>query len=179
MKQNMMAKAAYQLLCVMMLVLSLSTLGLTVACGAPSTPTSNQNQAQETATPGENDEAAKIALPAQVVVDVTIDCSEAVAVGNEIAIAQAPDGKLFAGKVAVNEGQSALDALRATGLAIVTQDFSGHPFVDSIQGLASGATSAMSGWTYTINGEMLMVGMDEAVLAEGDVLIITYINEFE
>jgi hypothetical protein len=163
------------------LLLNMVAFAFVAGCGAPSAP-SNQEQPKGDAQGGSgtagSDAADKVELPAQVVVDIDVDCLDAVTFGNEVAAAQAPDGKLFTGKVAVEEGQSALDALKATGLNIVTQDFSGSLFVDSIQGLAPGATEAMSGWTFTVNGETPMLGMNEVILQEGDVVVVKFVNEF-
>ena len=160
------------------LLLGLMAVSVLPACSASSPEPAPSSSSQAKSNEAEDSFGAKTALPAQVVVDVDVDCSEAVTFGNELASSEAPDGKLFAGTVAINEGESALDALRATGLNIVIEELAVGPFVDSIQGLASGATGAMSGWIFSVNGESSAVGMSEVIMQSNDVLEVRFINEF-
>jgi cytoskeletal protein RodZ len=119
-----------------------------------------------------------ITLPVQVVVDVDVDCIEAIEGGSKLAAAAATDGKMFTGKVAVKEGENLLEALKATGLVVVTTDSAAGIFVDSIAGLKSGDSGPTSGWTYTLNGETPSVSIDSIIPKEGDVLVFKYVASF-
>lgn len=74
--------------------------------------------------------------------------------------------------VTLTEGESAYNALEASG-ADVMGDGS---FVTSIDGLANGDAGETSGWTYTVNGEEVMIAASECEVAGGDIVEWTYIT---
>ncbi|MDR2672055.1 MAG: DUF4430 domain-containing protein [Coriobacteriales bacterium] len=181
-KRNPHANSAIGLLVAFVLAVGLSSTLLIAGC-SPTNPASTSgtsglaaDSAQSTGNTGSSS-PEKIGVAAQVVVEVDIDCSEAVEAGNETARAIAPDGKLFVGQVAIPEGQSLYEALKATGLEVITKDFANGVFVDSIQGLGSGATGATSGWLFYINGQAAQYSVSDIVAQDGDLLTFTFVNE--
>jgi hypothetical protein len=118
-------------------------------------------------------------MPSQVVLEIDIDCAEAARAGEQVATTIAKDGKLFTGKVAIQAGETAMDALKATGLVVTTKDYGAGRYVDSIGGLVTGATGPSSGWIYSLNDEQAMVSLDTIVPQDGDSLTFKYQNSFE
>lgn len=99
---------------------------------------------------------------ATVSVEVTVDSSAA-------------DGSVsYSETLDLEEGATALDALKATGLdvSVETSDFGAY--VTNVGGLANGQHGGMSGWMYKVNGEFAEVGCDAYELADGDVLTWEY-----
>ena len=91
------------------------------------------------------------------------------------------DGTLFSASVSVAEGATILDALedaaRQANAAVVTE---GSPaYVTTIGGLAAGAHGDMSGWTYTVDGEMIMESCDVQTVQEGDEILWAYVTSWE
>lgn len=96
-------------------------------------------------------------------------------------IAVEEDGVLFSGSVAVPMESTVLAALeqagKDNGLAVVTQ---GSPaYVTAIGGLAAGEHGDLSGWTYTVNGEMVMDSCAVKTVQEGDEILWTYVTSWE
>ena len=88
----------------------------------------------------------------------------------------AADGSIsYDATIEVEDGATVLDALEATGLALDVQDSEYGAFVNAIDGLATGDAGDASGWTYDINGEMVMDSADVATVADGDVVTWTYL----
>lgn len=79
--------------------------------------------------------------------------------------------------VTISEGASVLDALRHTGIAVETDGV--PPYVVGVGGLYAGDAGDMSGWTYTVNGETLMVGCDEQKIADGDEVLWAYATAWD
>ena len=88
------------------------------------------------------------------------------------------DGVLFSGDVAFASGEDLLSvmqrAMREEKLPLV---FEGG-FISAIGGLAPGGAGPMSGWMFTVNGEMPMEGCDKIILQDGDVIEWTYVTEW-
>ena len=64
-----------------------------------------------------------------------------------------------------------------SGLAVVTQ---GSPaYVTAIGGLAAGEHGDLSGWTYTVGGEMVMESCAVKTVQEGDEILWTYVTSWE
>lgn len=96
-------------------------------------------------------------------------------------IAVGEDGVLFSGSVAVPLEGTVLMALeqagKDSGLAVVTQ---GSPaYVTAIGGLAAGEHGDLSGWTYTVGGEMVMESCAVKTVQEGDEILWTYVTSWE
>ena len=80
-------------------------------------------------------------------------------------------------EMTVSEGTTCLEVLQwacqEAKLPVVT---SGEPpFVEGIGGLNNGDGGDVSGWTYTLNGEMLMVSAAIQEIQEGDELIYSFV----
>lgn len=89
------------------------------------------------------------------------------------------DGVLFSGDVAFASGEDLLSvmrrAMREEKLPLVIEG----GYVSAVGGLAPGGAGPMSGWTFTVNGEMPMEGCDEILLKDGDVVEWTYVTEWD
>ena len=109
-----------------------------------------------------NAPAAEEPAEAAITVQVTVDSSAA-------------DGSVsFDEAVELEEGATVLDAIEATGLDVVVEDSSYGAYVDAIGGLATGDHGSSSGWTYTVNDEMVMDSADTCELADGDTVAWSY-----
>ena len=85
-------------------------------------------------------------------------------------------------QVALEEGATVLDALEALA---TQEDFSYNmtdsaygAYVSAIDGLAEREHGDQSGWTYTVNGEMVSDAASDCVLSEGDSVEWTYVTEW-
>lgn len=108
------------------------------------------------------DQAAEEPAAAAITVQVTVDSSAA-------------DGSVsYDEAVELEEGATVLDAIQATGLDVVVEDSSYGAYVDAIGGLATGDHGSASGWTYTVNDEMVMDSADTCELADGDTVAWSY-----
>ena len=89
------------------------------------------------------------------------------------------DGVLFSGDVAIESGEDLLGmmrrAMREEKLPLVAES----GFISAIGGLAPGGAGPMSGWMFTVNGEMPMEGCDKILLKDGDVIVWTYVTEWD
>ena len=84
-------------------------------------------------------------------------------------------------EVTVSEGATCLEVLQQAskdgGIPVVT---SGEPaFVESIGGLNNGDGGDVSGWTYTLNGEQLMVSAAVQEVQDGDEVIFSFVCTWE
>ncbi|MDY3014956.1 MAG: DUF4430 domain-containing protein [Evtepia sp.] len=81
----------------------------------------------------------------------------------------------------VPEGSSLLDVLQLVGQQQkLSVEVSGSPaYVVGIGGLRAGDATDMAGWTYTVNGESIMVGCSEQKVEEGDQIAWTYLCTWE
>ena len=85
---------------------------------------------------------------------------------------------LFSTPCTVTENSTVLEALKtaaeAAGCPVTTQ---GSPaYVTAIGDLAAGAHGEASGWTYTVNGEMVMDSCDTRTVQAGDQILWTYVT---
>lgn len=130
-------------------------LALTVtACNATSSADANA-----TADDAQQERQATIA------VSVTIDGTAA-------------DGESTTAEVSVPEGATVYDALVATDADVNASDSEYGMYVMGINGLAAGDHGDMSGWLFTVNGEMAEVGCSQYELADGDVVVWSYTTDF-
>ena len=79
-------------------------------------------------------------------------------------------------EVTLWEGATCLEVLQQAskdgGIPVVT---SGEPpFVEAIGGLTNGDGGEVSGWTYTLNGEQLMVSAAIQEVQEGDEVVFSF-----
>ena len=84
-------------------------------------------------------------------------------------------------EMTVSEGTTCLEVLQwacqEADIPVVT---SGEPaFVESIGGLNNGDGGDMSGWTYTLSGEQLMVSAAVQEVQEGDELVFSFVCTWE
>lgn len=91
------------------------------------------------------------------------------------------DGVLLSSTISVGEGETILDALeQVTEEKSLTVETQGTPaYVTAIGGLAAGEHGDMSGWTYTVNGEMVMESCDVQTVQEGDEILWAYVTSWE
>ena len=80
-------------------------------------------------------------------------------------------------EMTVSEGTTCLEVLQwacqEAGIPVVT---SGEPpFVEAIGGLNNGDGGDVSGWTYTLNGEQLMISAAIQTVQEGDELVYSFV----
>ena len=88
------------------------------------------------------------------------------------------DGVLFADDVAFQSGEDLLSVMQRTMRAARLPLVAEGGFVSAIGGLAPGGAGPMSGWMFTVNGEMPMEGCDKIILKDGDVIEWTYVTEW-
>lgn len=90
----------------------------------------------------------------------------------------AADVEATTAEVSVPEGSTVYDALVATEADVNASDSEYGMYVMGINGLAAGDFGDMSGWLFTVNGEMAEVGCSQYELADGDVVVWTYTTDF-
>lgn len=101
------------------------------------------------------------------IVKISIDCEALLAVDAAKAAEFSEEGVILKEQeVTLKSGQTALDALRETGLDFV--DAGGY--ISEINGLGAGVAGDMSGWLFIVNGEMPSFGADSLEVKEGDVI---------
>lgn len=88
------------------------------------------------------------------------------------------EGESTTAEVSVPEGATVYDALVATGADVNASDSEYGMYVMGINGLAAGDHGDMSGWLFTVNGEMAEVGCSQYELADGDAVVWTYTTDF-
>ena len=110
-------------------------------------------------------------------VTITVDITAAVDEGDPTAQAMATKygGNTFQFKIGIDDKATALSATRASRMVVAMNG----DFVDSLDGLAAGAVSEFSGWTFTINGEWALVGPGEIPVVDGDVIAWTYVTSWD
>ena len=110
---------------------------------------------------------------------MTVACqAEALPELRAAGVALEADGTLFSTPCTVTENSTVLEALKtaaeAAGCPVTTQ---GSPaYVTAIGDLAAGAHGEASGWTYTVNGEMVMDSCDTRTVQAGDQILWTYVT---
>ncbi len=122
----------------------------------------------QTGAPGEENKAAGASGTAA-------EGSDAAKLTVTVTVNSATDesAALFQEEMAVDEGTTALGALKATGLDVTVEESSYGPYVTAIGEVAA---EANSGWTYTVNGEEPTVGASETILKEGDQLTWNFVT---
>lgn len=70
--------------------------------------------------------------------------------------------------VAIPQGGTAYDALKASGATVQDEDGDYGKFITAINGVENGSEGSASGWVFTVNDEQVTVSCDECTLAEGD-----------
>jgi hypothetical protein len=162
-------RAAAALMAVLMAALvALSLMALT-ACG-------NEDKVENE---GAGDKVAdeRVALSK---VTVLIDVSAAVEEGDATALELETTlgaNKSFA--LDVSTDTTILEALRATGLQVVTEKASLGEYVTAINLLESGALGAESGWTFLVNDEFALEGADVMKVNDGDTITWRYVTKYE
>lgn len=84
-------------------------------------------------------------------------------------------------EMTVSEGTTCLEVLQwacqEAGIPVVTSG--DPPFVESIGGLNNGDGGDVSGWTYTLNGEQLMVSAAVQEIQDGDEVVFSFACTWE
>lgn len=107
----------------------------------------------------------------RITVTFSVDCSSAVAAGNDIAAAVSSDGIILRPTALVlEEGASVFDALEKSGLVVVSSKGPFGVYIKSIQSLAEKACGRQSGWLYSVNGKYPGYSCSKYTLKEGDVV---------
>lgn len=111
----------------------------------------------------------------KITVTFSVDCSTAVAAGNETAQAISSDGIILKPmSIALEEGATPFDALQKSGLVVsYSRDVFGV-FIKSIQSLAVNACGSESGWLYSVNGTYPGKSCSKYTLKDGDVVCWRY-----
>ena len=85
-------------------------------------------------------------------------------------------------EVGLPEDATVLDALEVLageeGFSVNMTDSSFGSYVSGIDGLAEREHGDMSGWTYTVNDEMVSDAASDCMLADGDTVTWTYVTEW-
>ena len=112
---------------------------------------------------------------------VRISCANALAwegLDEAIAELQPEDGTIVDAEVAIADGDTAFDALIAALQDARLAYEIGDGYFSSVNSLKEGACGDMSGWLYSVNGEMPMTSADEYVLEAGDLVKLEYSCDF-
>ncbi|MGI6264419.1 MAG: DUF4430 domain-containing protein [Acutalibacteraceae bacterium] len=115
--------------------------------------------------------ATTSAPAAAITVTLTVDCEEAVAYGNAVAKAVAPNGVILSPvSVTLEPDATVWDALQKCGLVVSSHQTAMGVYVSAIQSLAEKACGGKSGWIYTVNGNAPSRSCDRQILRDGDVV---------
>ena len=79
-------------------------------------------------------------------------------------------GVSFEGTVEYREGMTVFDVLAETGLSYNAESSAFGVYVSAVGGLAEGDHGSQSGWTYSVNGEVVMVSASARTVQPGDVV---------
>ncbi len=102
------------------------------------------------------------------------DQSKKIQVNVIVDTSAASGGEVKTVSAQVKEGANLLDALEASGISFSTSSGPYGRYVNNIDGFAEGQQGAASGWTFTVNDQMLMEAPDTIKLNEGDTVRWTY-----
>ena len=160
-----------------------SSLTCTVPCSisaeACPEPLSKEPASAELTSLDAASDVSEVPTAPEVSCTVTVACqAEALPELRAAGGALEADGTLFSAPCTVTENSTVLEALKtaaeAAGCPVTTQ---GSPaYVTAIGDLAAGAHGEASGWTYTVNGEMVMDSCDTRTVQAGDQILWTYVT---
>lgn len=109
----------------------------------------------------------------KVCVTVTINCKHAAEYG-----AKVPDYFVSGAKYTAEQGATVFDALESVcadnGLAI---EYKRKTYIEGIGGLKALDCGASSGWTYRVNGELIMKAASKCELNDGDRIEWIYVTD--
>lgn len=71
----------------------------------------------------------------------------------------------------INEGDTIYDVMMKTGIAISAEDTGNGLSIEAIGGVANGDMGKLSGWLFTVNGEMPMDYCDQIEVKDGDEIV--------
>ena len=153
---------------------------LMAAINGEDTTTGASQQMEEDASTGSTPEGEGLTCTVGVSVQPALDNIDMM---KEESLALLPESgwMLEPVEMTVSEGSTCLEVLQwacqEAGIPVVT---SGEPpFVESIGGLNNGDGGDVSGWTYTLNGEQLMISAAIQTVAEGDELVFSFACTWE
>ncbi len=113
--------------------------------------------------------------PQSAQITFSVRCDTAVAAGNEIALAIAPDGVILSERtVPITGNTTVFDITKDAGLVLGYRDSGYGTYVYSINSLAERAAGAMSGWIYLVNGQSMQQSCSSYVLEDGDTVEWVY-----
>lgn len=116
-------------------------------------------------------------------VHITITCSKVIENHNLSTDAKLPkDGIMLDTYVAVRNGDSAFDALKAAaddnGISLSYTKSSGSVYVGGINGLNEKQCGRYSGWRYSVNNVYPNVGCGGYTLSDGDSILFGYVATY-
>ena len=71
----------------------------------------------------------------------------------------------------INEGDTIYDIMVKTGIAVSAEDTGNGLAIEAIGGVANGDMGKLSGWLFTVNGEMPMDYCDKIEVNDGDEIV--------
>ena len=108
-----------------------------------------------------------------VCVTVTINCKHAAEYGREV-----PDYFVYGAKYTAEEGATVFDALEkvcaSNGLSL---EYKRKTYIEGIGGLKALDCGDSSGWTYRVNGELVMKAASKCELNDGDRIEWIYVTD--
>ena len=143
--------------------------GVMTGCGGDS------GSSESTSSPSDSQSDSRQQSAEQI--RVTVDCSAALDGGYTV---PGDKAQMLDAQLDLQEGDTALstlqDACKDAGLDVTLGDGS---YVQGIGGLSEKDCGPTSGWTYTVNGEMVMASAAQCELKAGDEVQWTYILSWE
>ncbi|MBB3171353.1 DUF4430 domain-containing protein [Parvibacter caecicola] len=152
------------------LLLALALTAAPLLGGCSGEPASTDGSGAPAAQPAE--QAAGPQEPGEAD-DSAVTGADKITVSVEVMSATDEGAALYSEEMAVDQGTSALGALKITGLQVSVEESDYGPFVTAI---GSTANEGSSGWTYTVNGESPTVAADQTELQAGDKLVWEYVT---
>lgn len=142
-----------------------------------SSTTSSHNSSSSANTLQQSSSAASSAPQPQkdtISVQVTVDCTNAVNAGNQIAAAVSDNGIIQKKNYELPKDSTAFSALENTGLLLCSSQSAMGVYVSGIQSLKEKACGGSSGWMYYVNDKYISTSCDKCSLQDGDRLKWVY-----
>nr|WP_317413002.1 DUF4430 domain-containing protein [uncultured Solibaculum sp.] len=114
--------------------------------------------------------------PDTITITLSVECRAAREKGNEIAQKISDENGYIRTPVTMQlqKDATAYDALKQTGLVIVSEEGMFGQYVKSIQSLNRGVLGRESGWKYEVNGVYPGISCSKYTLSDGDIVIWRY-----
>lgn len=110
-----------------------------------------------------------------ILVNVSVDCTTAIGRQKDgIAEEISDNGAMYSGQMELPEGATAFDALKSTGLTVVSANGMFGVYISAISSLSQRAYGGESGWVYLVNGQLIQAAANKTVLKNNDTLAWRY-----